>query len=147
MAAAVFVSWPEAISTPRASRKVLSSEAAVNASLGAHLVEISRFRDPSGKSHISTVSTRSSFFGFSLPLSTNNGPNVTRVSILVFLPVVRRACSLKNLHCPFENRELSGVSRLAASSTCCAEHFRLNEPEQTKPPGLASSSILKRPER
>src|SRR5262249_22007583 len=76
----VFVVWLPPTSMPRSDRNARVSAATWNASAGAHFVDSSRMRVPSGYSHSSTTILRARSPGVPLILTTKMGPSSDRSS-------------------------------------------------------------------
>src|SRR5215211_7475714 len=134
----VFVCCSPDRSTPRETSIARPSAATWKASPVGHLVESSRMREPSGYSHISVTSRRPrSPVDFSF--STKIGPSTDRSSRLT----PSGACSAKKARCALENSLRTGRSPVTAAVTASGATSPLRDAEQTKPPGIASTSTKK----
>src|SRR5262245_7950575 len=135
----VFISCSPWRSMPALARKLRVSAATLNVSVGAHFVDNSRIVELSGYNHSSPTSLRSKLVGRNLSLSTKLGPRSDRSS----MERSSGAWAAYSARCSFEKSFRNGLFPWIASLASISPRARFIDPEQTKPPGVASTSIPK----
>ena len=107
----VLVVWAAPGLIPRSARNARHSAATWKASDGAHFVDSSRIRVPSGYSQSSTTILRANPGGEDFSFSTKTGPRSVRSS----RPMPSGACAAKKARCSLENSLRSGAAPAATS--------------------------------